>query len=156
MTPCNKIFQIINEINSDIECQICYEKFIKLNYKQYCIFLEDNKHIIPDTFEDDTCCRLLEDRFECLVCKSIICLKCYWNFKGHKFKPDDDDIEDYEYFDFVFGNQTLYEDGFVEGCPGEDCPIICPFCKTKDYKIFYGNQIPYELLNEIKNKSFKR
>jgi hypothetical protein len=38
----------------------------------------------------------------------------------------------------------------VEGCPGEDCPIICPFCRTKDYKIFYGNQIPYELLNEIK------
>jgi hypothetical protein len=46
-------------------------------------------------------------------------------------------------------------DGMVEGCPGEDCPIICPFCRTKDYKIFYGNQIPYELLNEIKNVHLK-
>ena len=52
----------------------------------------------------------------------------------------------------IFGE--LDEDGFAEGCPGQDCPIICPFCRTKDYKIFYGNQIPYELLNEIKNSRF--
>lgn len=58
-------------------------------------------------------------------------------------------IYDYEYF------EELDQDGFAEGCPGQDCPIICPFCRTKDYKIFYGNQIPYELLNEIKNSHFQ-
>jgi hypothetical protein len=140
--------QIINEIKCEIECQICYEKFIKLNDKQYCIFLEVNREILPDTFENDTCCLLYEDRFECLCCKSIICQGCYWSFENHTFKPDETYVEDYEYF------SELDDDGFVEGCPGEDCPIICPFCRTKDYKIFYGNQIPYELLNEIKNKGF--
>ena len=90
--------------------------------------------------------KLMKDK--CLTCKNIICQKCFWNFKNHKFKPDDDYIEDYEYFG------ELDEDGFAEGCPGQDCPIICPFCCTKDYKIFYGNQMPYELLNEIKNSRF--
>jgi hypothetical protein len=32
----------------------------------------------------------------------------------------------------------------------EGSPIIGPFCRTKDYKIFYRNQILYGLLNEIK------
>ena len=136
--------QIINEIKSNIECSICYEKFIKLTNKEFDIFYEDNKELLPETFEDDNICRCYEDRFECLKCKNIICRACYWNFKNHKFKPNDDYIEDYEYFG------ELDEDGFAEGCPGEDCPIICPFCRTKDYKIFYGNQMPYELLNEIK------
>ena len=140
---------IINKIKSDVECKICFERFIKLTYKEFNKFLEDNKEVLPETFEDDNCCRCYEDRFECLTCKNIICRACYWNFKNHKFKPDDDYIEDYEYFG------ELDEDGFAEGCPGEDCPIICPFCRTKDYKIFYGNQIPYELLNEIKNRHFK-
>ena len=52
-------------------------------------------------------------------------------------------ISYYEYCGYVD------DDGLVEGCPGEDCPIICPFCRTKDYKIFYGNKIPYELLGVI-------
>lgn len=142
--------EIITKIKSDIECQICFEKFIKLTYDEFVNFLEDNKIFLPETFEDDYCCRRYENRFECLKCKNIICQNCYWNFKNHKFKPDVDDIEDYEYFG------DLDEDGFAEGCPGEDCPIICPFCRTKDYKIFYGNQIPYELLEEIKNIRFKR
>jgi hypothetical protein len=136
--------QIINKIKSDVECKICFEKFIKLTYKEFNKFLEDNKEVLPETFEDDNCCRCYEDRFECLTCKNVICRACYWNFKNHKFKPDDDYIEDYEYFG------ELDEAGFTEGCPGEDCPIICPFCRTKDYKIFYGNQMPYELLNEIR------
>jgi hypothetical protein len=134
------------QIFNDVECKICFEKFIKLTYKQFNKFLEDNKYTISDTFEDENCRRCYEDRFECLVCKVNICGLCYWNFKNHKFKPDDDYIEDYEYFD------ELDEEGFAEGHPGEDCPIICPFCRTKDYKIYYGNQIPYELLNEIKTK----
>ena len=144
-----EISEIINKIKSDIECQICFEKFIKLTYKEFDNFLEDNKVLLPQTFEDDYGCRCYEHRFECLKCKNVVCRNCYWNFKNHKFKPNDEDIEDYEYF----GN--LDEDGFAEGCPGEDCPIICPFCRTKDYKIFYGNEIPYELLNEIKNGRFK-
>ena len=78
-----------------------------------------------------------------------MCRNCYWNFKNHKFKPDDNYIEEYE----ASGN--LDNDGMVEGCAGQDCPIICPFCRTKDYKIFYGNQIPYDLLNQIKNDNFK-
>jgi hypothetical protein len=141
-----EISQIIHEIKSDVECQICFEKFIKLTYEKFDIFYKDNKDFLPETFEDDNCCRCYEDRFECLTCKNKICRKCYWSFKNHKHRPDDDYIEDYEYFG------ELDEDGLVEGCPGEDCPIICPFCRTKDYKIYYGNQIPYELLNEIKSK----
>ena len=144
-----EIIQSINEIKCDKECKICFEKFIKLTYKQFNKFLEDNKHIISDSFEDENCCRCYEDRFECLVCKVNICRDCYWNLKNHNFKPDDDYIEDYEYFD------ELDEEGFAEGRPGEDCPIICPFCRTKDYKIYYGNRIPYELLNEIKNAHFQ-
>jgi hypothetical protein len=142
--------KIINNIKSDIECDICYEKFIKLKWKQYSKFLEDNKNLLPFTFEDDTCCLLYEDRFECLICKNkVICRKCYWNFKNHKFKPEDYVLEDYEYLN------ELDDNGLAEGCPSEDCPIICPFCRTKDYKIFYGNQIPYDLLNNIKNARFK-
>jgi hypothetical protein len=144
-----EISKIINEIKSDVECKICFEKFIKLTSKQFDKFYEDNKAILPETFEDDFCCRLYEDRFECLTCKNIVCRNCYWNFKNHKFKPVDNYIEDYE----ASGN--LDNDGMVEGCAGEDCPIICPFCRTKDYKIFYGNQIPYDLLNQIKNDNFK-
>ena len=141
--------QILNEIKNDIECKICFENFIKLTNKDFDNFLNENEELLPETFEDDYCCRCYEDRFECLKCKNVICQKCYWNFNNHKFKPDDDYIEDYEYFG------DLDEDGLTEGCPGEDCPIICPFCRTKDYKIFYRNQIPYELLNEIKNRRLK-
>jgi hypothetical protein len=144
-----EISEIINNIKSHIKCSICYENFVKIKYEQLCIFLKNNNHLLPETFEDDNCCRCYEDRFECLKCKNIICCECYWNFKNHKFKPQENWIEFYE----VSGN--LDDDGMVEGCPGEDCPIICPFCRTKDYKIFYGNQIPYELLNEIKNNCFK-
>jgi len=61
------------------------------------------------------------------------------NFKNHKFKPHDDYIEDYEY------DRELDENLLAEGCLGEDCPIICPFCRKKDYKIFYGNKILYKL-----------
>jgi len=71
------------------------------------------------------------------------CQNCYWNVKNHKFKPHDDYIEDYEYFG------ELDENSLVDGCPGEDCAIVCLFCRAKDYKI------PYELLNEIKNGRFK-
>lgn len=138
--------QIINEIKNNIECSICSENFVKITYEQLCIFLEKNKEILPESFENDNSCRCYEDRFECLTCKNVICRECYWNFKDHMFKPSDDSIGFYE----ASGN--LDEDGLVEGCPGQDCPIICPFCRTKDYKIFYGNQTPYELLNEIKNR----
>jgi len=138
--------QIINDIESDIECEICYEKFIKLTNEQFDIFFEDNKHILSNTFEDDYCCRCYEDRFECAICKHIICQKCYWNFKNHRVIPSTEDRRFLEYMDI------LDNDGMIDGCTGEDCPIICPFCKTKDYKIFYGNKIPYELLNQIKNK----
>jgi len=139
-----EILLIINKIKNDIECKICFEKFIKLTYEEFEKFYKDNKEFLSKTFEDDNCCRCYEDRFECLKCRNVVCQQCYWNFKNHKFKPHDDYIEDYEY------DGELDENLLVEGCPGEDCPIICPFCRTKDYKIFYGNKIPYELLNEIK------
>lgn len=135
----------LDNITSNIKCQICYEKFIKLTPKEFDNFLEDNKELLPDTFEDNNCCRCYEYRFECLTCKNIICRDCYWSFQNHKFRPDDEFIEEFIYFD------RLDENGLAEGTPGEDCPIICPFCRTKDYKIFYGNQVPYELLNDIKN-----
>ena len=146
---------IINSVKCDIECNICYEKFTKLTDEQYFKFLEDNKFLLPFTFENDIAGRLYIDRFECLICKNkVICRQCYTSFKNHKFKPDDDYLEDYEYFN------DLDENGLTEGIPGEDCPIICPFCKTKDYKIFYeynnnNKIIPYELLNDIKNKHLK-
>jgi hypothetical protein len=143
------IEEFINEIKSNIECEICFERFIKITYEQFYKFYEDNKELLTINFYNNNCCRCYEDRFECLTCKHIICRECYWNFKNHKFKPKEDWIEYYE----VIGN--LDNDGMVEGCPGEDCPIICPFCRTKDYKIFYGNQIPYELLNEIRKGCFK-
>jgi len=141
--------QIINDIKSDIECEICYEKFIKLTNEQFDIFFKDNKHILSNTFEDDYCCRCYEDRFECSKCKHTICQKCYWNFKNHRIIPNEIDRRFFEYIDI------LEHDDMIHGCPGEDCPIICPFCKTNDYKIFYGNKIPYELLNQIKNKRCK-
>lgn len=146
--------QNVNEITNDIECQICLEKFIKLTNKEFNKFLEDNVEILPDTFEDDNCGRCYEDRFECLMCKNIVCEQCYLNIKNHKRKPHEHDIGYYEYCG------GLDEDGLVEGMPGLECPIMCPFCRTKDYKIFYGNefyghQIPYELLNEIKLRRFK-
>jgi hypothetical protein len=138
--------QINNKNNNDIECKICFEKFIKLTNKDN----KDNKEILPETFEDDFCIRYYEDRFECLICKNEICRHCYLSFRYHKIKPRDGWINFYE------ETGELYDDGMVDACrPGEDCPIICPFCRTKDYKIFYKNKIPYELLNEIKNRRLK-
>ena len=139
----------IDKIHSNIKCEICYEKFIKLTYEEFNNFLENNKNCLPDNFEDNNCCRCYEDRFECLTCKNVICRECYWSFKGHKFKPENDDIDIFEF------SGNLDENGLAEGTPGEDCPIICPFCRTKDYTIFYGNQVPYEVLNEIKNRNLK-
>lgn len=141
--------QIINEIKNDIECKICFEKFIKLTNEEFDKFLDNNKELLTKTFVDDNYCRVYEDRFECLKCKNVVCQHCYWNFKNHKYKPHIDDIGIYD------AGGMLDDDGLAEGCPGEDCPIICPFCRTKDYKIFYGNKIPYELLNEIKNERLK-
>ena len=140
-----EISQIINEIKSNIECQICFEKFIKLTNEQFYKLINDNKNILPKTFEDDNYCRCYEDRFECVKCKNIICERCYSNFNNHYFKPEE------EWIGFYEEARALDVNSIAEGIPGVDCPIICPFCRTKDYKIFYGNQIPYELLNEIKN-----
>ena len=56
--------EIIDKIKSSIECTICFEKFIKLSYERLCIFYEDNKNILPQTFEDDNCGRCCEDRCE--------------------------------------------------------------------------------------------
>ena len=144
-----EISQIINEIKSDIECKICFEKFIKLTNDQFYKLIDNNKNIPPKTFEHDNYCRCYEDRFECVKCKNIICERCYSNFNNHYFKPEEEWIGVYE------AAGALDENGMAEGNPGVDCPIICPFCRTKDYKIFYGNQIPYELLNEIKNGRLK-
>jgi len=141
--------EILDNITCNIKCQICYEKFIKLTNEEFYNFLEDNKELLPKTFEDNYCCRCYEDRFVCLTCKNIICKDCYWSFKDHKFRPDNEFIEEFIYFN------RLDENCLVEGTPGEDCPIICPFCRTKDYKIFYGNQVPYEILDEIKNRPLK-
>lgn len=136
----------IQYIYNDKECQICFQNFVKFNSKEYYEYLENNKHLLDNNFEDDTCCRLYEDRFECLVCKNIVCRKCYWSFKGHKYKPqDEDDIEDAIYFGL------LDENGLIDAeFPGDECPLICPFCKTTDYKIYYAKCISYELSNEIK------
>ena len=134
------IANLMNQIQIDVECQICYEPFIKLSYEQYDDLMRDCINILPNSFEDDTCCRLYVDRFECLTCRHIICRHCYWSFKNHKYRPAAYDA-----------HIETDADGMAEGCPGDDCPIICPFCRTKDYKIFYGNEIPYELLSEIKN-----
>jgi len=143
------ITNIINKILSKIECQICDEKFIKLTYKQYNEFCVKNKQLLPENFEDDNCCRIYEDRFECIKCKNMVCQHCYWNFKNHKYEPHIDDMGAYA------AGGMLDDDGLAEGCPGEDCPIICPFCRTKDYKIYYGNKIPYELLYELRNQRLK-
>jgi hypothetical protein len=144
------INEIINEISNDVECNICFEKFIKITCKEFDKILIDNKEILPETFERDFCCRYYKDRFKCKICKNEICRHCYLSFRNHKIKPRDGWINFYE------ESGELDDDGMVDACrPGEDCPIICPFCRTKDYKIFYKNKIPYELLNEIKNKRLK-
>jgi hypothetical protein len=143
--------QLINDITINKECNICNNKFINLTYKTFDKFMEDNKNILPNTFEEEYCCRQYIDRFECLICKDVkICRECYWNFKNHKFTPNEDDAEDYEYFN------GLDEDGLSEGRPGDDCPIICPYCRQPNYKIFYENEMPYELLTDIKNHYINR
>jgi hypothetical protein len=139
----------LHALFTDINCQICFENFINLKHHQYLNFIKSNKKLLSENFDEDNCCHLYEDRFECLTCKNIICQKCYWSFKNHYFVPREDLIEFYE------ACGTLEDNGMVEGCPGEECPIICPFCRTIDYKIFYNNKIPYELLNEIKKKESK-
>ena len=55
-----EIEQIINEIKSDILCKICFEKFIKLTNKQFDKFYKDNEELLPETFEDENCCRCYE------------------------------------------------------------------------------------------------
>ena len=52
---------LINKIQNDIECKICFEKFINLTNAQFDKFYKDNKEFLPETFEDDNCCRCYED-----------------------------------------------------------------------------------------------
>ncbi len=52
----------------------------------------------------------------------------------------DDNNEHYHTIRNQYNSNELDDNGLVEGCP-----IICPFCRTKDYKIFYGNQFPYDI-----------
>jgi hypothetical protein len=35
--------QLIDNIKSEIECKICFEKLIKLSNEEFCKFVEDNK-----------------------------------------------------------------------------------------------------------------
>jgi hypothetical protein len=163
--------KICNQIKSNDECEICYEKFIKLDEKQYDDFLNNNKKYIKNNnlsfYITDN--YFWSNRFECLTCKKKICKACFSSFRNHRFWIPD------EYILYEYDLEQIDENQCVEGIPGEDCPIECPFCRRKDYKIYYEHniqysikfdhnyykynqqykwKIPYELLYEIKKNNF--
>lgn len=128
---------IIKEhLYTNIECSICYELFIDTKGKDYWLLLDEieNKYNqrLRNELENKKGVLLLENKFECLVCKNIICRGCIWSLESARVDADPDMIDMYEN-GLVDDGYSSY-DGKVDGYQGEDGPIICPFCKTKDFR----------------------
>tara|TARA_B100000963_G_scaffold197287_1_gene171676 strand:- start:1608 stop:2036 length:429 start_codon:yes stop_codon:yes gene_type:complete len=131
-------------------CEICYENFIDDSQSKADLEVFFNKK-----GNSGRAGQKWKDRFQCLTCKHLLCWGCSVSLTGphYKFKPT---VIDY----FM---EDPDEEGFVNGgIPGEDVPIVCPFCRQKDYKHFlqyiHGAPflIPYELLDQIRNKNPKK
>ena len=134
---------------NDIECGICYERFINIKGVDFDLFLETHN---PTSINSNDICRVYDQRFECLTCKNKCCRECVWNFTGLKKNTNDDEEDsDDDYYE-------IDDDGDIRGIQGEDGPITCPFCRTNDYREYYyyplNRKIPEELLYEIKSLHF--
>jgi hypothetical protein len=92
---------------------------------------------INKDFEGDTSCLCYDNRFECLICKLFVCRECVYNMYGVEIckKGKEEQNEWAEYM-----NRPIDEIEEYKGIMGEDGPIICPICKTKDYMEYNGNK----------------
>lgn len=147
---------IISKIKLDTHCGICYEPFIDI-YKYvskgedfYDFLKKIKEEISPEisrSFDNEYCCKEFDERFECLVCKNMVCRSCIWSFVL-KIKP----------IQHIRNHITDDYTDYVDGIQGEDGPISCPFCRTKDYReYYYPNfcKLPQDLLYEIKSIHLK-
>jgi len=109
------------------ECCICYEKFIdnisfdELSKKYYKLF-EKKYNTNEDDFFGENPVRCYKDRFECLICRYLVCDTCIQNI------PDKD------------------------GGTGDYVrPFSCPMCRTIDLRYQIGGEyLPSELLYDLK------
>lgn len=132
------------------ECVICYNKFINIKTSDYSTFLEKiiEKYELTknNDFEDETCCLLYDDRFECLTCKNIVCRSCIMDMPDYKHGKQLDHFA-------MFCNG--YTEEVYEICDMNQTGIItCPICRTIDYRLLYTGKIrgvlPEEILYDIK------
>jgi hypothetical protein len=114
----------------NIECVVCYKKFINIKDKEYDNFLNEigkkynfSKDDI-NSFEDDTGCLCYDDRFECFACKNVVCRSCTMNMP---------DLENGK----VLDGYAMFCNGYTEEVyrylDMEQTGIItCPICRTKN------------------------
>ena len=133
----------------DIECCVCYEKFIDIDtfdlLDLYNKLKTENKYPIKllEEMNDSTGMLSYNDRFECITCLNTVCYGCIVEM------PDQDDKE----CDNWDGSQDNME---MTG------RITCPICRTKDYRLKIigimgdryggarGGNLPEDLLRNIK------
>ena len=123
-----------SDILTNIECGICYKRFINLKSQDFDLFVESNKHNLPTHFYYDNRHLMYQDRFECLSCNNNCCSGCIWDV-AVDIKPN-----------YEIVRET------------EATPMICKFCGKHDYRDWYyppHYKIPAELLCEIKSLGLK-
>jgi hypothetical protein len=133
------------------ECGVCYKKFIDVKDNNYNLFLSKiiKKYKLTDgRFEGDTTCLCYDDRFECLVCKNIVCRGCLMHMPDYKNGKILDSLATY----MNRNNEAVYRTLDMD-----DTGIItCPFCRKIDYRQFYTNNargvLPEEILYDIKKR----
>jgi hypothetical protein len=134
------------------ECVVCFNKFINIKDKNYSTFLAKIKEKYKlsknnNNFEDETICLCYDARFECLICKNIVCCTCIMNM------PDYENGKQLNKYAMFLNDYT--KEVFETLCMDETGIVSCPICRTKDYRLFYTGKergvLPEEILYEIKN-----
>ena len=133
----------------DIECCVCYEKFIDIDtfdlLDLYKKLKTENKYPIKllEEMNDSTSMLSYNDRFECITCRNTVCYGCFVEM----IDETDEEMDNWK------GEKDTMDITRV---------ITCPICKTIDYRLKIigimgdryggarGGNLPEDLLRNIK------
>ena len=155
--------------NTKYKCEICEEIIVDISLRDM-IDMKNSFYIMKRDIEsgeyvdipvdvsncEDYIAREQKHMYECLTCTKKLCQECRVSLEGPEFVfPSPRDIEYMETWENDAGENYKYLGGLIQGIPGENCPVICPFCNTQDTRNSYGYDHELvmsrlQLLNEIK------